>query len=143
MLSMNWSQGLEGFWRVEIGFGGNFSVSYAIWARKLRLYIDASKLCFSAMLMHNDGVIDYASRKLKNHEINYLTHDLELEVVTFSLKIWKHYLLEYRFFALKMKWFYCKKYFTCKTILGFVWFNNIHRVFRFNYFSVITLETKL
>ena len=34
----------------------------------------------------------YASKQLKPHEQNYPTHDLELEVVVFSLKIWRHYL---------------------------------------------------
>ena len=34
----------------------------------------------------------YASRQLKPHERNYPTHDLELVVVVFALKIWRHYL---------------------------------------------------
>ncbi|KAH0653103.1 hypothetical protein KY290_031391 [Solanum tuberosum] len=34
----------------------------------------------------------YASRQLKVHERNYPTHDLELAVVMFALKIWRHYL---------------------------------------------------
>ena len=33
-----------------------------------------------------------ASRKLKVHEKNYQTHDLELAVVVFDLEIWRHYL---------------------------------------------------
>ena len=37
-------------------------------------------------------VISYASRQLKTHEVNYPTHDLELAVVVFALKIWRHYL---------------------------------------------------
>ena len=36
----------------------------------------------------------YASRQLKPHEQNYPTHDLELAVVVFALKIWRHYLYE-------------------------------------------------
>ena len=36
-------------------------------------------------------VVAYASRKLKVHEKNHRTHHLELEVVDFSLKIWRHY----------------------------------------------------
>jgi len=38
-------------------------------------------------------VIAYASRKLKPYEKNYPTHDLELAVVIFALKIWRDYLL--------------------------------------------------
>ena len=34
----------------------------------------------------------YGSRQLKNHEQNYPTHDLELAVIVFALKIWRHYL---------------------------------------------------
>ena len=34
----------------------------------------------------------YASIQLKPHEQNYLTHDLELAAVMFTLKIWRHYL---------------------------------------------------
>ena len=34
----------------------------------------------------------YASRQLKLQEKNYPTHDLELAVIVFTLKIWRHYL---------------------------------------------------
>ena len=44
------------------------------------------------MLIQNRNVIAYASRQLKPHEINYPTHDLELAVVVFALKIWRNYL---------------------------------------------------
>ncbi|GJV03578.1 putative reverse transcriptase domain-containing protein [Tanacetum coccineum] len=42
--------------------------------------------------MQRDKVIAYASRQLKIHEKNYTTHDLELGVVVFALKMWRHYL---------------------------------------------------
>ena len=42
--------------------------------------------------MQNDRLIAYAFRQLKKHEENYPTHDLELAVVVFALKIWRHYL---------------------------------------------------
>ncbi|GJZ75009.1 putative reverse transcriptase domain-containing protein [Tanacetum coccineum] len=44
------------------------------------------------VLMQREKVIAYASRQLKIHEKNYTTHDLELEAVVFSLKLWRHYL---------------------------------------------------
>ena len=44
------------------------------------------------VLMHNDNVITYASRKLKKHEQNYSTHDLKIVAIVFALKIWRHYL---------------------------------------------------
>ena len=42
-------------------------------------------------------VVAYGSRQLKIHEQNYPTHDLELAVVIFALKIWRHYLFGERF----------------------------------------------
>ena len=42
--------------------------------------------------MQNGKVIAYASRQLKDYELNYPTHDLELTAVVFALKIWRHYL---------------------------------------------------
>ena len=44
------------------------------------------------MLMQNGRVVAYASRKLKKHEQNYPTHDLEMATMVFALKIWRHYL---------------------------------------------------
>ena len=42
--------------------------------------------------MQYEKVITYASRKLKVHENNYPTQDLELAVMFFTLKIFRHYL---------------------------------------------------
>ncbi|XP_071902630.1 uncharacterized protein [Coffea arabica] len=56
------------------------------------VYTDASKEGLGCMLMQNRNVIAYASRKLKSHEQNYPTHDLELAAIVFSLKKWRHYL---------------------------------------------------
>ena len=67
----------------------------------LTIYSDASKTVLGAMLMQHDKVIAYASRQLKDYERNYLTHDLELVVVVFTLKIWRHYLyiVHYKIFT--------------------------------------------
>ena len=43
-------------------------------------------------------MVTYASRKLKPHEKNYPTHDLELAAIVFALKIWRHYLYGEKFF---------------------------------------------
>ena len=48
---------------------------------------NASKIGLRAVLMQHDKVVAYASRKLKDYERNYLTHDLEFAVVVFALKI--------------------------------------------------------
>nr|GFC39065.1 putative reverse transcriptase domain-containing protein [Tanacetum cinerariifolium]GFC39099.1 putative reverse transcriptase domain-containing protein [Tanacetum cinerariifolium] len=55
---------------------------------------DASRKGLGAVLMQREKVIDYASRQLKIHDKNYTTHDLELGLVVFALKIWRHYLYE-------------------------------------------------
>nr|GEU77095.1 retrovirus-related Pol polyprotein from transposon 17.6 [Tanacetum cinerariifolium] len=54
------------------------------------VYCDASIQGLGAVLMQREKVIAYASRQLKPHEENYTTHDLELGVVVFALKIWRH-----------------------------------------------------
>ncbi|KAL0539845.1 hypothetical protein IC582_024066 [Cucumis melo] len=56
------------------------------------IYSDASKKGLGCVLMQQGKVVAYASRQLKSHEQNYLTHDLELAAVVFALKIWRHYL---------------------------------------------------
>ncbi|GJX40948.1 reverse transcriptase domain-containing protein [Tanacetum coccineum] len=49
-------------------------------------YYDASKKGLGVVLMQREKVIAYASRQLKIHEKNYMTHDLELgAVVAFDL----------------------------------------------------------
>ncbi|XP_043692983.1 uncharacterized protein LOC122643428 [Telopea speciosissima] len=56
------------------------------------VYTDASKTGLGCVLMQNGKVIAYGSRQLKDHEKNYPIHDLELAVVVFALKMWRHYL---------------------------------------------------
>ncbi|KAJ9542061.1 hypothetical protein OSB04_028567 [Centaurea solstitialis] len=56
------------------------------------VYCDASHQGSGCVLMQNEKVITYASMKLKVHEKNYTTHDLELGAVVFALKIRRHYL---------------------------------------------------
>ena len=56
------------------------------------VYCDASRQGLGYVLMQHENVIAYASRQLKKHEQNYPTHYLELAVVVFALRIWRHYL---------------------------------------------------
>nr|GEU66162.1 putative reverse transcriptase domain-containing protein [Tanacetum cinerariifolium] len=56
------------------------------------VYCDASLKGYGAVLMQGEKVIANASRKLKVHEENYTTHDLELGSVVFALRLWRHYL---------------------------------------------------
>ncbi|GKB01943.1 retrovirus-related pol polyprotein from transposon 17.6 [Tanacetum coccineum] len=56
------------------------------------VYSDASHQGLGAVLMQRWKMIAYASRQPKIHEKNYTTHDLELGLVIFALRIWRHYL---------------------------------------------------
>nr|GEW23856.1 putative reverse transcriptase domain-containing protein [Tanacetum cinerariifolium] len=56
------------------------------------VYCDTSLRGFGAVLMQREKVIAYASRKLRTHEENYTTHDLELGAIVFVLRLWRHYL---------------------------------------------------
>jgi hypothetical protein len=57
------------------------------------VYGDASHLGLGCVLMQEGKVIAYASRKLRKHEKNYPTHDLELDIVVHVMKIWRHYMI--------------------------------------------------
>ena len=61
-------------------------------SEEFTVYTDASKEGLGCILMQKGRVIAYASRKLKNHEQNYPTHDLELAAIVFTLAKWRHYL---------------------------------------------------
>ena len=43
--------------------------------------------------MQNDYTICYESHKLKEHEQNYPTHDIELETIIHALNMWRDYLM--------------------------------------------------
>jgi hypothetical protein len=54
---------------------------------------DVCKEGLGGVLMQNGHVIGYESRKLKEHEMNYATHDLELAAIVHTLRMWRHYLM--------------------------------------------------
>nr|GEV59114.1 retrotransposon protein, putative, Ty3-gypsy subclass [Tanacetum cinerariifolium] len=56
------------------------------------VYYDASHKGLGTVLIQKEKVIACASCQLKVHEKNYTTHDLELGVVVFAMKMWRHYL---------------------------------------------------
>jgi hypothetical protein len=57
------------------------------------IYCDVSGQGLGCVLMQDDHMVDYASRQLRKHEVNYPTHNLELATVVHALKIWRHYLM--------------------------------------------------
>lgn len=49
------------------------------------------------ILTQEGHVIRYESQKLKEHENNYATHDLELAAIVHAMKMWRHYLMGRKF----------------------------------------------
>jgi hypothetical protein len=58
---------------------------------------DACKEGLGGFLAQNGHVICYESRKLKEHERNHATDELELADIVHSLKMWRHYLMVRKF----------------------------------------------
>jgi hypothetical protein len=59
--------------------------------------IDVCKEGLRGVLNQDGFVIYYESRKLKEHEKNYATHNLELAAIVHALRKWRHYLMGRRF----------------------------------------------
>jgi hypothetical protein len=59
--------------------------------------IDACKEGLGGVLSQNGFFICYESRKLKEHERHYATHDLELAAIVHALRKWRHYLMGKKF----------------------------------------------
>ena len=49
---------------------------------------DASGDGLGGVLMQDGKVVSYESIKLKQHEVNYAPHDLELDVIVHALQMW-------------------------------------------------------
>jgi hypothetical protein len=58
---------------------------------------NACKEGLGGVLMQGRSVVCYESRKLNEHEVNYVTHDLEMAAIVHALKMWRHYLLGRKF----------------------------------------------
>jgi hypothetical protein len=58
---------------------------------------DTCKEGLGGVLMQNEHVIGYESRKINEHERNYAMHDLELATIVHALRMWRHYLMGKKF----------------------------------------------
>ena len=65
--------------------------------KKFVVCTDACGQGIGGVLMQDNHMICYESRKLKEHKNNYATHDLELAAIVHALKMWRHYLMGRRF----------------------------------------------
>ena len=52
--------------------------------------VDACKEGLGGVLIQKYHVVCYEFRKLKEHERNYATYDLELAVIVHALKMWRY-----------------------------------------------------
>ena len=55
--------------------------------------MDVIKEGLGGVLLQNDHMICYELWKLKEHEQNYPTHDLELVDIIHDLRMWREYLM--------------------------------------------------
>lgn len=60
--------------------------------KPLLIFSDAFKFGLGFVLMQEGRVVACALQWLKGHKRNYPTHNLELAVMVFALKIWWNYL---------------------------------------------------
>jgi hypothetical protein len=58
---------------------------------------NACKERLDGLLTQKGHVVCYKCRQLKEHEINYVTHKLELEAIVHDLRMWRHYLMGRKF----------------------------------------------
>ena len=61
------------------------------------VFTNASLEGMGVVLMQDSQVIAYESRKLKDHELNYPTHDSKLMAMVHALFCWRHFILGHRF----------------------------------------------
>ncbi|MCO5600106.1 hypothetical protein L7F22_054214 [Adiantum nelumboides] len=66
-------------------------------SKEFDVVTDASGLALGRVLTQEGWPVAYTSRKLRDHEKNYPTHDLELLAVIHALKLGRHYLLSHKF----------------------------------------------
>ena len=68
--------------------------------KDITVCVDASKEGLGGVLTQEGHMICHESRKLKEHDRNYVTHDLELAAVIHGLKMWRHYMMGRKFLLL-------------------------------------------
>ena len=59
--------------------------------------IEIFKEGLGGVLIQENYVVAYESRKLKEHENNYTTCDIEFAAIIHTLKMWQHYLIGRKF----------------------------------------------
>ena len=84
---------LESFWRLKELLTTTSILKVLDMDVDFLVCTDASKEGLGGFLMQDGCMIAYISRKLRRHEENYATHNLELLAIIYALKVWRHYLV--------------------------------------------------
>jgi hypothetical protein len=61
--------------------------------KSFSIYCDVLGQGLGCVLMQDGHVVAYTSWQLRKHDVNCPIHDLELAIVVYALKIWRHYLM--------------------------------------------------
>ncbi|GJR02106.1 putative reverse transcriptase domain-containing protein [Tanacetum coccineum] len=70
---------------------GSFDVIIGmVWLSKYSVMNVCNEKLVRTIMMQKEKAIAYTSQQLKVHEKNYMTHDLELGTIVFTLNIWEH-----------------------------------------------------
>jgi hypothetical protein len=87
----------EEFWRLKDLLMTTLILKVPHMDEEFMLFTDASKEGLGGFFLQDGRVICYISRKLRRHEENYATHDLEFLSIVYSLRVWTHYLIGRKF----------------------------------------------
>lgn len=88
---------VEAFQKLKILITSDPIVVYPDFNKQFTIVTDASNYALGAVLMQDNKVISYASRSLKNHELNYSTIEKELLAIYWSTKFFKYYIYGRKF----------------------------------------------
>jgi hypothetical protein len=65
--------------------------------KELLVCTNTSKEGLDGVFMQDIWVIYCISMKLRRHEEKYATHDLDLLAIVYALRVWRHYLIRWKF----------------------------------------------
>ena len=92
-VKFEWSEKCQvSFDKLKVFLAEALVFTQPIYGKEYVIFSDFPLNGLECVLMQDGKVVAYASRQLKPYEKNYPTHDLELVVIVFALKIWRHYL---------------------------------------------------
>ena len=74
-------------------FDDNTDTKYPNMDEEFLVCNDASKEGLGIILMQDNLMITYTSRKPRRHDEKYTMHDSELLAIVYALRAWRHYLI--------------------------------------------------